>query len=629
MFTDIAGYTALTQVNEERTLRLLKKQRETLRPIFRRYGGNEIKTVGDAFLVEFESALDATRCALEIQRTITVQNTARSSEALPLRIGIHLGDVVHTENDVLGDAVNIASRIESVAEAGGTCVSQQVYDQVWNKIDECGFVKLEGRQLKNVSIPIGVYAVTSEAAGREPHRVWRTPTRRVAVLPLSNFSPDPADGYIADAMTDELINSLSRVESLRVIARTSVIPYKNTAKSIAEIAGTLRVGSVVQGSILKSGNRVRITLQLVDAESEEQLWGNKYDRELGDIFSVQDDIARNVTESLKLKLVMGEAKPPEDIDAYTHYLRGRTLLYERTETAMKQALKHFDEAIRLDPGYARAYSGKADAKYLLGYFFSLPFGEACNEARKLAEEALRLDPGLAEAHATLGVILSNYDCEYDKAETEFKRSISLNQSYAPAHHWNAVALATAGRIDEAVSEMKKAEDADPLSPQISVINGIMLSWAGRDEEALGEWRVIQERHPDFPNLYYQRAMHFIERDEKELAMADVKKKLSLSPDDAVSVFLEGFAAARFGDSKKARETIAVLMGNARDRVVPTALVAHLYAALGDRDRFFRWADRAVGEHEFSLPEVRYGRIYSEIRADPRYPSLLGKLGLTA
>jgi len=588
MFTDIVGYTTMTQANEARTLEQLRSQRSVLRPIFKKHSGAEIKTVGDAFLVEFESALDATRCAIEIQRTLRGRGAGVPEESPAIRIGIHLGDVVHSENDVLGDAVNIASRVESIADSGEICVSQQVYDQVRNKLEDCTFIRLEGRQLKNVALPIGVYRlVMGGAAGvvspAQPH------ARRVAVLPLANFSPDPNDGYLADAITDELINSLSKMEGLRLIARTSVMGYKGTTKSISEVGGTLRVGSILQGSLLKSTNRVRISLQLIDSESEEQLWANKYDRELNDIFAIQDDIAQKVTESLKVRLAPGgeeKAKPTEDMDAYTHYLRGRTLLYDRTEPAMREALKHFEEAAKLDPRYARAYAGMADAYFLLGYFSALPFAEACSKAKELAGRALGLDPLLAEPHATLGVILSDYDHDYGRAEEEFRKAISVNPSYAQAHHWHALALATVGRMAEATEEMKKARDADPLSPQIRVIMGTMLSWAGRDDDALREWRTVLERNPDFPNLYYQRAVHYIDRGQKELALADVAKKLKLTPGETLAEFLVGYAAAHFGDRAKALEVLERLRASSREKPVPSLFFAHLYAALGDYDQFF-------------------------------------------
>jgi adenylate cyclase len=629
MFTDICGYTALSQQSESRALQLLSRQRALLRPIFRIHNGLEIKTLGDAFLVEFESALDATLCAMEIQRVLRVQGAEHPEEAVMVRVGVHLGDVVHAENDVLGDTVNIASRIEALAEPGGICVSQQVYDQVCNKLEGCGFQRIEGAKLRNVSLPISAYRLTLGGDERGPEPGAPLQTRRIAVLPLANFSPDPNDAYLADAMTDELINSLSRIESLRVIARTSVMHYKNTTKSISEIGGTLRVGSVLQGSVLKSGNRIRITVQLVEANTDEQLWVSKYDRELTDIFVIQDDIAQNITESLKVRLARADEKaPPENIDVYTHYLRGRTLLYERTEQAMKEAMRYFEEAIAKDPHYARAYSGLADAHYLLGYYAALPFEEACATAKQQARKSLELDGSLAEAHATLGTVLDHFDHDYEGAEDEFKRAISLNPSYAQARHWYAITLATLGRIGEAVEEITKAQDADPLSQQISVVKGIMLSWSGRDEEALKEWDMVLKKNPGFHNLYFQRAMHYISRGQKELAFADVGEKVALTPDDVNSKFLLGYANAHFGEKKKAEETIRELKTLSKQKIIPSALFAHLYAALGDDDEFFHWADRAVAEHRFEILEVRYARPYERIRADPRYVGLLEKSGLS-
>ena len=379
-----------------------------------------------------------------------------------------------------------------------------------------------------------------------------------------------------------------------------------------------------------SGNRIRVSVQLVDVQSEVQFWGEKYDRELSDIFAVQDDIARRVTDSLRVAFVSRERRErrTEDIDAYTHYLRGRTLLYERTESSMKEALRQFEEAAEKDPGYARAYAGMADAHYLLGYFDYIPKREAYAKAKRLATKALSLDGALAEAHATLGAILEHYSNDYAGAEVEFKQAISLKPSYAQAHHWYAITLAAMGRLEEALEQMRVAEECDPLSPQIKTIRGTMLSWAGRDEEALAYWEAVLSTNPDFHLLYFHRAIHYIARGDRDHALADIRRKEKLTPGDLLCIFLSGYAGARFGDIQKTKEAISRLKTlSSRKGAVPD-LVAHLYASMGDKDSFFEWANRAVDEQAFEPHDVRYSKLYGDIRADPRYRKLLRRIGLT-
>ena len=297
MFTDVVGYTHLSQANESLALELLEEHQRLLRPTFIAHGGTEVKTMGDAFLVEFRSALDAVVCAVEMQERMADRNSATApSRKLEMRIGIHVGDVVHGAEDIYGDAVNVASRIEPLAEPGGVCISQQVFDQIRNKtefkIDKVGEVRL-----KNVDLPLGVYKIStgaSRGSGDEP----AGPRDRLAVLPFVNISPDPNDEYFADGLTEELISKLSEIKGLKVIARTSVMSYKRKEKKVSEIAAELGVGSIIEGSVRKAGDRIRISVQLIDPHTEEHLWSSNYDNKLDDIFAIQSDVASRVAASL-------------------------------------------------------------------------------------------------------------------------------------------------------------------------------------------------------------------------------------------------------------------------------------------------------------------------------------------
>src|SRR4029077_16339 len=277
MFTDMIGYTALGQRNESLSLALVEEQRKLIRPILNRHNGREIKTMGDASLVEFASALEAVECAFAVQEAIREFNTsAPVDHRLHLRIGVHLGDIVESEADISGDAVNVASRIEPLAEDGGVCISRQVYDHVHNKL-AMPLASLGVKTLKNVSAPIEVYKIVMPWDAKGAVSTSEHDTRRIAILPFANISPDPSDEYFSDGMTDELIAVLSKISGLRVVARTSAMRFKGEKAGANRIGQELRVGSLIEGSVRKYKNRVRITVQLVDTQSEEDLWTETYD----------------------------------------------------------------------------------------------------------------------------------------------------------------------------------------------------------------------------------------------------------------------------------------------------------------------------------------------------------------
>src|SRR5438094_1606863 len=372
MFTDMAGYTALGQRNESLALALAEEQRKLLRPICKRHNGKESKSLGDAFLVESSNAIDAVRCAYDAQRTSREFNISQpSDQRIKLRIGLHLGDVVESEGDISGDAVNIASRIQSLAEDGGICVTRQVYDQVQNKFD-LPLKSLGTKALKNVSAPLEVYKMVLPWEKEQKGAGAQLETSRVAVLPFPNMSPDPGDSYFADGITEEIISTLSGVSGLNVISRTSVMGYKGTTKRVKEIGGELEAGSVLEGSFRKAGNRIRVTAQLIHVGDDRHVWAHSYDRNLDDVFGVQTDIAKQVSDALRVKILAPEAnrierKPTESTKAYTLYLRGRYHLNRRSIEDIKKGEQYFDHAVREDPEFALGYVGVADCNELLSF----------------------------------------------------------------------------------------------------------------------------------------------------------------------------------------------------------------------------------------------------------------------
>ena len=629
MFTDIVGYTALTQSNEAQAMEVLERHNRLLRPFFPKFHGREVKTIGDSFLVEFESALDALKCATEIQSYLHDYNVSSREEwKIKLRIGIHLGDVIHQAGDVFGDAVNIASRIEPIAGPEGVCVSQQVYDQVQNKF-ELPLENLGSKSLKNVSVPVGVYRVVMPWSEEKAAPLTQLDKNRIAVLPFANISPDPADEYLADGMTEELITAMSQLRGLQVIARTSVMNYKGEKTKLSTIGNDLRVGTVLEGSVRKAGNRVRVTAQLIDVPTESHVWSDMYDRELDDIFAIQSDIAGKIAQALRVKLASAEPvrKRAESIEAYTLYLRGRFYWNKRDKEGVLGSVKLFQEAIKIDPDYARAYSGLADAYNIAAGNNYMDLADGLARSKEAAMKALELDDNLAEAHASLGLSLLD-DLMYEDALREFRRAIESNPSYASAHHWYGLCLQDLGRAEEATKEIETAHALDPLSPVIAFNVAAARFYAGRMDEALALSDKLIEDEPTFAFGYFGRAYCYMKKGMKEKAYADLEAWHRLYRDEDEYKLHTVVLGGWFGEREKALPIIEELIPNAGKSSPGEGGIAACYAALGDRDEFFNWIDRAISSKRIIPADLRYSPVYDKVRDDPRFPEIFRKLGLS-
>ena len=631
MFTDMIGYTALGQRNESLSLALVDEQRRLIRPILNRHNGREVKTIGDGFLVEFSSALDAVRCAYDIQKTAREFNiSAPLDHKLHLRIGVHLGDVVESQGDISGDAVNIASRIESLAEDGGVCLTRQVYDHVQNKF-ELPLTSLGPKSLKNVNASMEVYEMAMPWDATGPVSSAEHDARRIAILPFANVSPDAADEYFADGMTDELIAVLSKIRGLRVVARTSAMRYKGEKATANRIGHELKVGSLVEGSVRKSKNRVRITVQLVDTQSEEDLWTETYDRDLQDIFSVQIDIAQQVAKALELQLAVRESsalqrEQTQNPEAYSLYLQGRHYWNLRSENDVNRAMKYFEEAIGRDSEYAPAYVGLADCYSVLGtYGFRRGF-VVYPRAKELAEKALSLDNSLAEAHASLGETLMWYYFDWKKAGLEFDTALELNPSYATARMWRATHHTAVGRFSDALTEAKKAVELDPLSMIILTDAAKDLYLARRYDEAINEYRKSLQVDPEFPiahkglaEVYSQKGMH----DE---AITEIEKAIVLSERSMFILDDLGHIYARAGKRKESTKVLEDLAKMANDQYVSAYARAVIYAALDDTEKALSWLEKAYEERSF-LVYLKVDPAFDILRKEERFVAVLGNMGL--
>ena len=629
MFTDMVGYTALSQANESLAMKLLESHRNLIRPLFAKHRGREIKTIGDAFLVEFDSALQATECAVELQQALHQQET-NSPERVLVRVGIHVGDVIHRDADVYGDAVNIASRIYPLAGGGEICLSAQVYDQVRNKVP-FRFVKLEPRQLKNISIPIDVYRlelpweVEQREIGNEP-----LPLDRIAVLPFVNISPDPNDEYFADGMTEELINSLSSVKGLKVIARTSVMNYKKKQLNISAIGRELGVGTIVEGSVRKAGNRIRVTVQVVEVDSEEHLWASKYDASLDDVFAVQSDIANKVADSLPLALKKAGSpataeKDTEDVTAYMSFLQGRDLMYAKEESPLRQSLQFFQQAIDRDPRFARAYVGMAQGYLSLGNAGFISWNESLNTARSYLKQALTINENLAEAHSLLSTVAFMGDEPFPVMESEARKAIELNPNLAQAYDDLGAVMALLGSPEEWVHLLETAYQLDPLSPLTIERLSAAYLYTGREAEALNHLQRTLHLNP--LNTHRWMCTYHIWKGNLADAESELKQLESLAPNWEFTELYKGYLAALMGRRKVAEDLLAELAQTHKSGWARASLPGFIYYALGDMDKFFEYMRSAAQEHTLRVMDLMYSPLFVKAREDPRLKEVLGISGI--
>src|SRR5712692_4582 len=615
MFTDIVGYTKLTQTNEASALELLDVHRKLVRPVFTKFGGLEVKTIGDAFLIEFGSALQAAESAIEIQKVLHEYNANNPNKIL-IRIGIHVGDVVHMDGDVYGDAVNIASRIEPQAEGGGVCISEQVHDQVKNKIS-LTFVKMESVEMKNIKDTIDVFRIVLPWEEEQSMADSDYDRRRIAVLPFANFSSDPNDEYFADGITEEIISTVSNIGELSVISRTSVMGYKGTAKNVREIGRELDVGSILEGSFRKAGNRIRITTQLIEVVNDRHVWSQSYDREFDDVFAVQSDIAKQVASALRVKILPHEEKqiekaPTNSTEAHVLYLKGMHYWNERSKDGLLKAIEYFEHAIAKDPGYALAYSGIADCYSVLSDHGYVPGREALPKARANAEKAIQLDDELSEAHASLGLATQGTDLETSRRE--LRRAIELNPNNAYAHMWYGL---VAENLDEKISECEKAVELDPLNLQINSSLGAEYYTAMRLDESITQLKKTEELNAEFPPAHLWLALAYSMKGQHDQALKEARIAMKIRPD---AKNLMGTVIAHAGLVDEAKEIVRELDGS--KEYVDLADIAWLYEAIGMRELAIERLSRAVKENSAHLTYLANDPSMRDFRQDPKVEALL-------
>lgn len=443
-------------------------------------------------------------------------------------------------------------------------------------------------------------------------------TPSIAVLPFEDLSPEKDQEYLCEGIAESMINALTKVKDLRVPARTSSFSFKGKEKNIREIAEQLKVNAVLEGSVQKAGNRIRITAQLINVSDESLLWSEQYNRELSDIFVIQDDITFAIVEKLKLNLLGGEAveiskhytKNPEAHDAY---LKGRYLWNKRENESIFQALDYFELAAKLDPTYALAYAGLADTYSLLGERFALAPIEAFPKAKENALKALKLNPELVEAHTALAIIKYNFDWDWEGAEKGFKHVFNINDNYAIAHQFYAEYLSAMGRFDESLLEIRRAQELDPLSLIIHAVEAWILYFARDYDRAIEICLKTLEMDPNFYNARAYLGLIYIEKGMYEEA-------LKLRPRDALLY-------AKMGNISEAKKRLAEMIEQSKITPVRKSSIALLCFEIGDFDQGFEWLEKAFEEHDTLMLRLKFGPYFDKVRSNPRFEAMLKRMNL--
>jgi adenylate cyclase len=642
MFTDMVGYSALMQRNEAIALELLEEHRRLLRSIFAKHQGSEIKTIGDGFLIEFSSTLAAVECGIEIQETIAKRTSVNPPQGIfEVRIGIHVGDIVRRENDVIGDGVNIAARIVRLAGTGGVCISQQVFDQVEKRVPNS--LKSMGQMtLKNIMEPLEVYWVEYDGAPCGPPNLQQTDKfsqteKSLAVLPFLNMSSDPENEYLSDGLTEDLIMAFSRLKGLRVPARTSSFVFKGKNEDMRRIGRQLNVRTILEGSVRKVGNRLRITAQLINTANGDHLWSQTFDREMQEVFAIQDEITREIVHALEIRLIGAGEQPSTkhgtyNTDAYQLYLQAKYHFYKFTGDGFKRCIECCKKALEIEPDYALAYAALS-LSYQMGWFYGfLSFEEklaAIGPHDLAAEKAVELDSNLAETQTALAIVRFWNERDCLSAEGCFKQAIKLNPNYVTAHEHYAFFLACRRRTDEAITHARLALQLDPFSPMINFHVGGIYWLIHRYDLTLEQAHTLFDLEPNFFGTYLLFGLTHWSHGMHEAAVAEMRKAVTLGG-GPVALGNLGCLLGRLDRKTEAQQVLEDLGELGKRRYVQPTYLGLVQASLGNHDEAFAYFTQGM-EHENGT--IAYLRQYcisaglDRLRADPRFPELLKKIGV--
>lgn len=476
-----------------------------------------------------------------------------------------------------------------------------------------------------LALAVGISAIYLH---KQATNFGRDRIRSLAVLPLQDLSGIPGQEYLSDGITDEMITALAHMKDVRVISRTSTMQYKNTQKSLPQIARDLNVDAVVEGTFVRSNGRVRIRAQLIRADTDEHIWAEAYERDIGDVLDLENQVAKDIATAIRSQIPNSEGTTKQsNPEAHELYLKGRYLWNKRDKKSLDHAVEYFKEAIAKQPNYAEPYSGVADCYILMGGYNYMPFPESLAKAKAAAEMALSLNEGLAEAHTSLGLIETFDHWNWTMAKRHFERALELNPNYATAHHWYGDGyLAPMGRVEDALVELRKAHELDPLSPIIATDIGKELYMARRYDEAIVQLRRVLELEPQFDPAHGWLADSLVEKGLYNEAREELQA-IHVNSGTEVSICNRAYVLARSGNQIGARRLLSNGGPDSRHSDLNPGCVAMIYAALGEKDQAFLWLEKAYVSNTSYMTSLKIWPQYDPLRADPRFSDLQRRVGL--
>jgi TolB-like protein/class 3 adenylate cyclase/Tfp pilus assembly protein PilF len=630
LFADISGYTAIMQENEQLARLKRKRFKDALAQSVLAFEGKVLQNYGDGSLLIFNSARQAVACGIEIQMAL------QQEPRVDVRIGIHSGDVTVEDESIYGDGVNVASRIESMAIPGSILLSGKVHDEIRNQHDiltiELGFF-----ELKNVKDAVRIFAVSNEGI-LVPSRAalkgkTRIPVNRIAVLPFVNMSADPDNEYFSDGITEELLNALTKIENVQVTSRTSVFAFKGKNVDVRDIGIQLNVDKILEGSVRKSGNRLRITAQWINAADGYHIWSENYDRDLTDIFEIQDEISGIIANKLRVNLSSGLHADGQtkangrDVEAYTLYLKGLHSLNKLTPPDTRQAIAHFESAIELEPSNAQAHAMIANAYSFLGSSGQMVPKEAFYLVHKHADLALQLDPTIAEGHIAKAAAYLHYEWKWEKAHDALQKSIELNPTATTAYQLLAYYYVIVGQKEKAIPVMEAAIKLDPLSPMITHHLGNIYVFNERFDDAIRQAEKLLAIDPGMRMIVELKAWSIGMKGDWEKALPLFLEVHRLTNHPLKGLMGLGFAYGKIGDNDKAFECIRKVEQRQREEpgVVLDNDLAAIWFGVGDLGKTFYYIEESLKKRTSTPALYLEYPAFKELRADPRYAALMKRV----
>ncbi|WP_018128117.1 adenylate/guanylate cyclase domain-containing protein [Balneola vulgaris] len=631
MFADMVGYTKLMQQDEQMAKDLRDRQRAVVDKSIAKYRGQVMQYYGDGTLSMFGSALDAVNCAKEIQETL------QEEPQVPLRIGIHIGDVVYDDEGIYGDAVNIAARVQGLGTPGSVMFTNKVFDEIKNhrgiRVEAFG-----NHELKNVIDPVGIYALASKGLETPSQSYIQEMTgshqNSVAVLPFANFSGDKEHEYFSDGITEEIINALVRLKGLQVTSRTSVFAYKNTNKDIREIGRELNVATVLEGSVRHAGNRIRVTAQLIKTDDGFHIWSENYDGELKDIFKVQDEISKKIAEKLESNFTFeSDSKlyeaSTENVDAYNDYLQGLFYWNKRTPEAVKKAIGFFEKAVSCCDTYTKAYSNLANCYTFLATIGHMQTDEAYTKAEEYALKAIQLNNLRAGSYTALGYVKMFKHWDFDAADSCFRKAITLEPENVEARLGFSFYNRVVGRYDKMLLHSKVASKIAPLSLPAKLNLASSHSLLENYAEALELYKQILELDPNYRTAYEGMALVYAFQKDYDMATKYIKKYLKLIDGPFKGGAQLGYIAAVKGEVEDAKKYIEDVKQREEENPHLNLSLdfAIIYTGLGAYDKAFDYLFQAADQKLGSVLLLNSLPPFNVLRSDPRFNQLLDRIGL--